>query len=113
MRKKISLNKLLLREKNICCYTKLLIILYQLDYFNDHYIPNKKLENILKSDFKKRNIIYTLNKIKDDEIITIFYRGKKRYFSFNNLYENEPDNNEIPDLNYDWLNENDGDDKNE
>ena len=111
MRKKISLNKLLLENYKVNKYTKLLIVLYQLEYYNDSYIPNKKLQNMLKCS--KRWIIDILKQLKDDEIITIFYRGKKRYFSFNNLYENGPDDNENLYLNYDWLNENDGDDKNE
>ena len=100
---------MLLSNKRVTSYAKLLIVLYQMEYYHDDYIPSKKLINY--SSLTKREIIRTLKQLSDDKIISVFYEGKKRYFRFNNLYENEPDNNEISDLNYDWLVE--GDDKNE
>ena len=62
-----SITKILLNSKYINNFTKLLLILNRLDYYEDYYIPNKKLENLLKIDRRK---------------IRILYKGRRRYFLF-------------------------------
>ena len=99
-----NIYKVLLTNKRVNNYTKLLIILNNLNYYKDYYIPNKKLKNQLKIDYK--NIRTLLHQLEDDNIIKIGYKGKKRYFKF--LTKNEKEKKDhIKLFKYDWLNDED------
>ena len=99
----------LLNNKRVNNYTKLLIILNTLDYFKDYYIPNKKLMNRLK--INKKRIIVLLHQLEEDNIIKLYYKGRKRYFVFLAFSEDKEsevkpvfsNNNDVFD--YDWLEE--------
>ena len=75
-----SITKILLNSKYINNFTKLLLILNRLDYYEDYYIPNKKLENLLKID--RRKIREILHHLEEENIIRILYKGRRRYFLF-------------------------------
>lgn len=77
---KNNIIKILLENKKVNNYTKLLIILNTLDFYEDYYIPNKKLMNML--GLTKYWVIQLLKQLKEDNIISIFYKGRKRYFTF-------------------------------
>ena len=96
---KSNLYRILLENKRVNHYTKLLIMLNTYNHFKDYYIPNKKLTRILKID--KKNLIVLLHQLQDDNIIKLYYVGKKRYFKFN--LEEEKKTNDI--FHYDWLEE--------
>lgn len=98
---KNNIIKILLKNKRVNSYTKLLITLNTLNYYEDYYIPNKKLMNMLK--IHKKNIISLLKQLEEDKIIKLFYKGRKRYFVF---LENEKEEKkkETPSLyDYNWL----------
>ena len=101
LKMKSNLYRILLENKRVNHYTKLLIMLNTYNHFKDYYIPNKKLTRILKID--KKNLIVLLHQLQDDNIIKLYYVGKKRYFKFN--LEEEKKNNDI--FHYDWLNDDD------
>lgn len=75
-----SITKILLKSNYVNNFTKLLLILNRLDYYNDYYIPNKKLENLIKID--RRKIRDILHHLEEENIIKIFYKDKKRFFLF-------------------------------
>ena len=93
---KSNLYRILLENNRVNHYTKLLIMLNTYNHFKDYYIPNKKLTRILKID--KKNLIVLLHQLQDDNIIKLYYVGKKRYFKFN--LEEEKKTNDI--FHYDW-----------
>lgn len=102
--------KLLLNDDNVNNYTKLYIILYQMNYYKKNYIPNKLLANRLNMQI--RDIRRLLNVFKKKGIIVIYYIGKKKYFKFvdkKDKFYNETDyktNEKIDfDFNYNWLEE--------
>lgn len=97
-----NIYKVLLANKRVNNYTKLLIILNNLNYYKDYYIPNKKLENKLK--INKKRVICLLHQLQEDNIIKIGYKGKKRYFKFVTKNEKEKKNH-IKLFKYDWLND--------
>ena len=102
--KKSDIIKILLNNSRVNNYTKLLLKLSVLDYLEDYYIPNKKLMNQLK--IHKKNLIVLLHQLEEDKVIKIFYKNKKRYFTFiadmfNNEEETEERQNNIFD--YNWL----------
>ena len=103
----INIIKVLLKNKKVNNYTKMLILLNTLNYYEDYYIPNKKLMNQL--GITKAYVIRLLKKLENDNVIKIFYKGRKKYFTFllkNNDEEKEErpvNNNDLFD--YDWLNE--------
>ena len=108
MRKnKINITKLLLNNKRVNNYTKLLIRLQQLDYFEDYYIPNSKLMKML--GIRKHRLIGLLHQLQEDKVIGIIYRGRRRYFTFNYKEEKEYDYEEFTNkkdlFDYDWLND--------
>lgn len=72
--------KILLQNKRVNNYTKLLMLLNSLDYYEDYYIPNKKIINILK--INKKNTIRLLHQLEEDKMIHVFYKNKKRFFTF-------------------------------
>lgn len=75
-----SITKILLNSKYVNNFTKLLLILNRLDYYEDYYIPNKKLENLMK--IRKHRIIGLLKQLEEENIIRILYKGRRRYFLF-------------------------------
>lgn len=99
---KQNIYKQLLQNKRVNNYTKLLILLNNWNYYEDYYIPNKKISKFLKLDYK--NIRILLHQLETDNIITLYYKNKKRYFKFIDN-ETEERNNDI--FHYDWLNEED------
>ena len=105
MRKKDNnLFSILLEDENVNFYTKMLIMLSMLDYYEDYYIPNIKLMKML--GINKKSTIRLLKKLEDENIIRLFYKGKKRYFSFIKYKNKKKLNNDKIDLfDYDWLNE--------
>lgn len=101
MAKNNNIIKILLENKRVNNYTKLLIYLNTLDYYKEYYIPNKKLMNYLKVN--KNRIIVLLHQLEEDNIIILHYKKRKRFFEF--IYNNEK-RKEIPVIyEYDWLNE--------
>lgn len=105
MRKKDNnLFNILLEDENVNFYTKMLIMLSMLDYYEDYYIPNIKLMKML--GIHKKNTIQLLKKLEDENIIRLFYKGKKRYFSFIKYRNKKKLKTDKIDLfDYDWLNE--------
>ena len=110
MRKKSnSIYKILLQNKRINNYTKLLLLLNTLDYYEDYYIPNKKIMNILK--INKNRVIVLLHQLEEDKMIHIFYKNRKRFFSFiAEVKESNVDVGKIKEseeykevFSYDWL----------
>lgn len=88
--------KLLMYDDSVNDYTKLYLILYQLNYYKRYYIPNKMICNRLKLNI--RNSRRLLKKFEDKGIIKITYIGKKRYFRFTkDLIPNDDF------MDYDWL----------
>lgn len=98
---KNNIFKSLLNDNNVNKYTKLYLILYQMNHYNRYYIPNKLIANRLKLSI--RNSIRLLNMFKDKGIIKIYYIGKRRYFRFINDININVESN----FDYDWLNDDD------
>lgn len=106
MSSKININKLMLKNDRVNNYTKLMIILNTLNFYEDYYIPNKKLMNML--NINKKRTIELLKKLREDRIIAIFYKGSKRYFTF--IANNEESNSQLDNtkndvFDYNWLEE--------
>lgn len=104
----INITSLLLKSKRVNNYARLMIILSRLNYYDDNYIPNQKLMKMLKTD--KKWTIKLLQQLKEDRIIDIFYKGRKRYFIF--ITDDKKNKEEIIEekkelFDYDWLNEGD------
>lgn len=93
--------KTLLIDENVNNYSKMYIVLYQLNYFKCYYIPNKLLMNRLK--LSKREVIRLINIFKNKKIITIKYINNRRYFKFNNNSGERINNIGLDALDYDWL----------
>ena len=77
---KVNIIKILLKNERVNNYTKLLIKLKQLDFYEDYYIPNRKLMNQL--GLTKKWIIILLHQLEEDRIIKVFYKNRKRFFTF-------------------------------
>ncbi len=110
MKNSKSIVKVLLENKRVNNYTKMLITLSRLDYYKDNYIPNKKLMNILK--INKNRVIVILKQLVEDNVIIVYHKGKKRYFKYIineekiNINDDIVDNKRRLDLfDYDWLND--------
>ena len=88
--------KFLMNDDSVNDYTKLYLILYQLNYYKRYYIPNKMISNRLKLSI--RNARRLLKQFEDKGIIKITYIGKKRYFRFNKEVNHYDDFND-----FDWL----------
>lgn len=102
MKKKSTRNihKILLSSKYVNNYTKLLLLLNNLDYYGDYYIPNRKLERMLK--INKNRVIVLLHQAEDEGLIRLVYRDRKRFFIF--LSQSNEKTDEKPDLfDYNWL----------
>ena len=91
--------KLIMNDDNVNDYTKMYLILYQMNHYKKNYIPNKLLCNRLH--IRKNWCIRLLNKFKEKGIIKIYYIGQKRYFRF----VNEIKKKEVDYEDYDWLEE--------
>lgn len=98
---KNNLFKLLLNDSNVNHYTKVLIIIAQMNYFDKIYIPNRVIMNKLNID--KSNVIKIINKLQDKKIIKVQYYENKRYIKI----IDKPEYNKNLDYfnNYDWLSE--------
>ena len=100
-----NLFKILLKNKRVNNYTKLLILLNTLNFYEDYHIPNKKLMNMLK--INKNRVIVLLHQLEEDRIIKVFYKNRKRYFTFiatddsEEKIEERTNYNELYD--YNWL----------
>ena len=105
MKKDNNIIKILLNNKRVNNYTKLLIILNTLDFYKDYYIPNKKLMNML--GLTKYWVIQLLKQLNEDNVIKIFYKGRKRYFTFidNSCKEEKEEIKKEDIFDYDWLND--------
>lgn len=100
--------KIILNNKRVNNYTKLLIILNTLNFYEDYYIPNKKLMNML--GINKNRVIVLIKQLENDNIIKIFYKGRKRYFTFiasSKEQQKEIERKKIDPFDYDWLNDED------
>ena len=93
-----ELNKLLMLDI-VPLKIKVLIKLYWYFYYNNTYIPNKKMTNALKCP--KRDLQRALSSLVSDNIITIYFVKNKRYFVFNDRTIKKKEDYEI--LNYNWL----------
>lgn len=106
-KQKNKIINIILNDKNVNYYTKLMILLNTWDYYEDYYIPNRKIMNILK--INKCWTIRLLKKLEENNIIHIFYRGRKRYFTFiaksnnNEIIEEKTHKEDLFD--YNWLEE--------
>lgn len=80
---KQNIFKQLVDNKNVNLYTKLYLILYQMDYYKKYYIPNKLIMN--KLNINKQNACRLIQQLKKDKIIRIYYKGSRRYFEFINI----------------------------
>ena len=101
-----DLFSILLNDDNVNHYTKLLIILNRLDYYQEYYIPNKKLMKML--GIHKKNVIQILNKLEDNNVIKLHYKKSKRYFDFVNIQNKVKFKEDIQNINlydYNWLEE--------
>lgn len=112
MLKNNSLYNILLNDENVNTYTKVLIMLNQLHYNHDFYIPNKKLLNICKKykiKINTRQLQYILINLVSNKLINIFYKGNLRYFNLNYYNNSRKIKDKTYELEeeYDWL----GDDK--
>lgn len=98
---------IILDNKNVNFYTKLLIFLYYKNKNNTYNISDseicKRLKLNINSDRKK--IYKTLCKLEEDKVIKINIVNRKRYFKW--LIEEQKENNTIELLkileNYNWL----------
>ena len=94
--------KILLNNEKVNNYTKLMVILNTLDHYEDYYIPNKKLTNMLS--ISKNNVRLLLHQLEDDKIIKVFYQGRKRYFTFIATSDSDEDKKYTNNLDdYNWL----------
>lgn len=91
-----------MNDTNVNLYTKLLIILSQMEYFNRHYIPNKLIMNRLKID--KYVSSKLINKLVENNIIDVIYLGSKRYFRFKENYKKSY-YDDFDNFDYNWLND--------
>ena len=95
-----NLYELLLKNNNVNYYTKMIILLNTLNFYEDYYIPNKKLMKMLKID--KKNTIRILKQLEKDKIIYLIYKGRKRFFSFR-INTKEENFNKVDLYDYNWL----------
>lgn len=103
---KINISQVLMKNKHVNNYTKLLIILSQLHFYEDYYIPNSKLVKML--NVNKKRVIVLLKQLRDDNVIAIFYKGRKRFFTFLEIQKKEEkkiDSVQTDIFDYDWLKE--------
>ena len=99
MNDNINIISYLLKNNRVNNYTKMMIYLSKYTYYKDYYIPNRKLINALK--INKNRVIVILHQLESDNVIKLYYIGKKRYFKFVELKDTK--NNDI--FHYDWLND--------
>lgn len=108
MKNKRNIYKILQNDSNVNNYTKLLLYLNIIDYYGDNYIPNRKLMNYLK--ITKAWVIELLHQLEENKVITLFYKGRKRYFTFivnENKKDDQPVIMEDEDDDYNWLEDED------
>lgn len=108
MKNKRNIYKILQKDKNVNNYTKLLLYLNIIDYYGDNYIPNRKLMNSLKVN--KNRTIVLLHQLEKNKVITLFYKGRKRYFTFianEDIKDDQPVIIEKENDDYNWLDDQD------
>lgn len=93
-----------MNSKYVNNYTKMLLLLNTLDFYGDYYIPNRKLERMLKINDRK-NIRTLLHQAEEEGLIRLVYRDRKRFFLFidkNNKSEEEITKKPVL-FDYNWL----------
>ena len=103
--KRNNIFQILIHCKKVNRFTKMIILLNWLDSMNDNYIPNRKLMNLLKID--KKSVKFLLHELEKENLISLFYKNKKRYFILH-LDKNRKniENKKNYDLfDYNWLDE--------
>lgn len=103
--KRNNIFQMLIHCKKVNRFTKMIILLNWLDSMNDNYIPNRKLMNLLKID--KKSVKFLLHELEKENLISLFYKNKKRYFI---LHLDKDKKNIEKKINYDlydydWLDE--------
>lgn len=109
--KRNGIISIILKNKNVNFYTKLLIFLYYKNQNSDYLITNEVICKYLKLDnnvYNKKRISLTLKQLELDKIIKIKIKMRRRHFkwlineeNYEKMFENK--NIFIPD--YDWLND--------
>lgn len=109
--KKNGIISILLKNKNVDLYTKMIIFLYYKNQNCDYLITTELICKYLKLDnthYNARKIYLTLKQLEIDKIIKIKIKMRRRYFkwlineeNYEKMFENK--NIFIPD--YDWLND--------
>lgn len=109
MLKNNSLYNILLNDENVNTYTKVLIILNQLHYNHDFYIPNNKIMNLCKKYKIEittiRQLQNVLKTLVSKKLINIVYKGNLRYFNLNYYNNSRKIKDKTYELEeeYDWL----------
>ena len=108
--KKNSIISILLSDKNVNLYTKLLIFLYYKNQNSDYLITTELICKYLKLDktiYNRKKIEFTLKELEKNKIIKIKIRNRRRFFKW--LIYNDVDklftNKNIFIPEYDWLND--------
>lgn len=108
--KKNSIISIILNDKNVNLYTKLLIFLYYKRRDNKLDISDKNICKYLKLDIKKdKKALYkALKELEKNNIIKLELKKQRRFFEWLIEEDNTPPNNihELLDnlVQYDWLN---------
>lgn len=100
-----------MNSKYVNNYTKMLLLLNTLDFYGDYYIPNRKLERMLKINDRK-NIRTLLHQAEEEGLIRLVYRDRKRFFLFidkTNKSEEEITKKQVL-FDYNWLEDDDWED---
>lgn len=97
----VDIFEILMNDENVNYYTKMIILLNRLNYYSDNYIPNAKIMKML--GINKKNTIRLINLLKKNNVIHVYYIGKKRYFKFisKKIKKNKIEYTELYD--YNWL----------
>lgn len=107
MKKNVNLFELLINNENVNLYTRVILFIYNCNYYNRFYIPNQMIMNKFK--INKFNSSRIINKLKDDNIIKIQFLNNKRMIKINNIsiidYNTKKSMINCNTFNYDYLNE--------
>lgn len=102
-----SIISILLNDKNVNLYTKLLIFLYYRQKNNDFLISDNIICKYLKIDNNKNNrvkIYRTLKQIEKEKIIKLKIKLRRRYFKWNIKQDNEEKIKKLIDIpDFNWL----------
>lgn len=100
---KNNLFNLLMNDKNVNNYTKALIIISQMNYFDKIYIPNKLLMN--KLNINKYNASRLIKQLENNKVIKVRYYENKRYVKIIDKPEYNKNLDYFNNSVYDWLSE--------